>query len=108
MNKISCKNSHSYLIYLQKIKWKSQTEFLKNTQTNETVASNDIEKQLKEELEGLNKRDKELVVLDTNAKHTIFILSGNSDPNQVVTSIFEVGFLFRCYQIKFLIFDTNK
>lgn len=52
--------------------------------------SGDIEKLLKEELDDLNQKDKDLVVLDTNAKHTMFILSECADPNQVATSIFQV------------------
>lgn len=45
---------------------------------------------LKEELEGLNKRDKEFHVLDPNAKYTLFIPVESSDPNQIAQSIFEV------------------
>ena len=54
----------------------------------------DIEKLLKQELDSLNSRDKELRVIDTGAKYTIFIKLDSVDTNQVVRSIFQVEFNF--------------
>ena len=54
----------------------------------------DIEKLLKQELDSLNSRDKELRVIDTGAKYTIFIKLDSADTNQVVRSIFQVEFNF--------------
>ena len=53
-------------------------------------ASGDIEKMLKEELDGLNSRDKEFTVIDTGAKYTLFISLSSVDSNQVAKSIYQV------------------
>jgi len=49
----------------------------------------DLDKELQEELDSLNKRDKELAVLDTGAKYTIFIHLDSVSSNSVVEAIFE-------------------
>ncbi|CAF0728714.1 unnamed protein product [Brachionus calyciflorus] len=67
------------------ITYNSPSEQDKST---ENKNSNDIEKQLQEELDSLNTMDKELSILDTGAKYTIFINQPNVDPNHVVGSIF--------------------
>ena len=59
-------------------------------QESEAKKSNDIEKQLQEELDSLNTMDKQMSILDTGAKYTIFINQPSVDPNKVVGSIFEV------------------
>ena len=53
---------------------------------------NDLEKELQQELDELNKRDKEFQVLDTGANYTIFITLESVDPTKVVKNIFEVNF----------------
>lgn len=63
-----------------------------STQSSEPKKSNDIEKQLQEELDSLNTMDKQMSILDTGAKYTIFINQPTVDPNQVVGSIFGVFF----------------
>jgi hypothetical protein len=51
---------------------------------------------LKEELDGLNSRDKEFTVIDTGAKYTLFISLSSVDSNQVAKSIYQVRkLLFR-------------
>lgn len=45
---------------------------------------------LKEELDGLNSRDKEFTVIDTGAKYTLFISLSSVDSNQVAKSIYQV------------------
>ena len=52
-------------------------------------AGSDLEKELQAELNSLNTLDKELNILDTGAKYSIFINLDSADPNQVVESIFE-------------------
>ena len=59
-------------------------------QNTDAKKSNDIEKQLQEELDSLNTMDKQLSILDTGAKYTLFINQPNVDPNKVVESVFEV------------------
>lgn len=55
----------------------------------ETEKGNDLEKELQQELDTLNQRDKEFAVLDTGAKYTIFIKLNSVDTNKVVEDIFE-------------------
>ncbi|RNA09854.1 THUMP domain-containing 1 [Brachionus plicatilis] len=50
--------------------------------------SDDIEKQLQQELNSLHTLDKKMSILDPGAKYTIFINQPDLDPNQVVGSIF--------------------
>ena len=57
---------------------------------------------LKEELDGLNSRDKEFTVIDTGAKYTLFISLSSVDSNQVAKSIYQVGkFLYRIVIVLF-------
>lgn len=66
--------------------------FLKASQVKEDNSNgNDLEKELQEELDSLNKRDKEFAVLDTGAKYTIFINLESVSSNSVVEAIFEVS-----------------
>ena len=57
----------------------------------EEIKGNDLEKELQQELDELNKRDKEFQVLDTGANYTIFITLDSVDPTKVVKNIFEVN-----------------
>lgn len=54
--------------------------------------SDNIEKKLQEELNSLNALDRQMSILDTGAKYTIFINHPELDSNQVVRSIFEVKY----------------
>ena len=49
-----------------------------------------MEKQLQKELNELNDKDKEMNILDTGAKYSIFINLNSVDPNKVVGDIFQV------------------
>lgn len=60
-----------------------------NKKDGEENKETDLEKELQEELNSLNKRDKEFTVLDTGAKYTIFINLESVNPNGVVEAIFE-------------------
>lgn len=51
----------------------------------------DIEKMLKQEVDTINKQDKEFYVLDTGANYTIFIYYKHVDVNKIVESIFDVS-----------------
>jgi hypothetical protein len=57
---------------------------------------------LKEELDGLNSRDKEFTVIDTGAKYTLFISLSSVDSNQVAKSIYQVKKLL--YRILIVLF----
>ena len=65
-------------------------QFLSSETDGEQSSSGDIEKLLKDELNDLNAQDKELRVLDTGAKYTIFIDFKNFDPNKIAEAIFGV------------------
>lgn len=65
-------------------------QFSGDNEIQSTEKGDDIEKKLKQELDTLNALDKQMSILDTGAKYTIFINQPKLDPNQVVKSIFEV------------------
>lgn len=71
---------------LQQFSLPSEIDSDKNENGNKC---DDLEKELQNELDSLNKRDKEFAILDTGAKYTIFINIDSVDPNKVVEAIFE-------------------
>lgn len=62
-----------------------------NESDTEETKGNDLDKELQQELDELNKRDKEFQTLDTGANYTIFITLDSVDPTKVVRKIFEVN-----------------
>lgn len=60
-----------------------------NESDTEETKGNDLDKELQQELDELNKRDKEFQTLDTGANYTIFITLDSVDPTKVVRKIFE-------------------
>ena len=63
-----------------------------NEQEEQKVNENetDIDKLMAKELQSLNERDKELKILDTGAKYTLFVNFESINPNKIVSAIFEV------------------
>lgn len=62
----------------------------KKNEAKEEDECDDIEKMLKQEVDTINKQDKEFYVLDTGANYTIFIYYKHVDVNKIVESIFDV------------------